>query len=75
MKPLPNNIDLDKLGKLLKYSDRYEISIQFWPDQTAVFIEKDGVELESYGGDFDFAIDSSIAYLRRINKTTQQCKQ
>lgn len=59
---------LDKLERLLKYSDRYEINIQFWPDQTAVYTGKDDVELESYGGDFDFAIDKSIEYLDRINK-------
>ncbi len=67
MKTIGNGIDLIKLGALLTYSNRYEINIQFWPDQTAVFIEKDGVELQSYGGDFDFAIDSSIEYLNRIN--------
>lgn len=59
---------LIKLGKLLKYSNRYEINIQFWPDQTSVYIHKDDVELQSYGGDFDFAIDSSLEYLNRINK-------
>lgn len=61
-----NNIG--NLEKLIKFSDRYEINIQFWPDQTAVYISKDDVELQSYGGDFDFAIDSALAYLRRINK-------
>lgn len=59
---------MDLLSKLLKYSDRYEISVQFWPKQTAVFIEKGGVELKSYGGDFDFAIGESIKYLNKINK-------
>ena len=56
------------LHKLLKYSDRYDISIQFWVDQTVVYISKGGVDLQSYGGDFEFAIKSSIAYLDRINK-------
>lgn len=55
------------LHRLLRYSNRYEINIQFWPDQTAVYIAKGGVDLESYGGDFDFAIKSAIAYLKRIN--------
>lgn len=65
---LPNNIDLNKLGRLLRYSDRYEIIIQFWSGQIVVYIYKDGVELQDYGGDFDFAINSSIKYLDRINK-------
>lgn len=65
------NEKMDKLGKLLKYSDKYEINIQFWPEQTAVFIAKDGVDLQDYGGSFDFAIDRAIEYLTRINKTKQ----
>lgn len=59
---------LGQLAKLISYSDRYEVSIQHWPDQTAVFIEKEGVELTSYGGNFDHAIGSAIDYLKRINK-------
>lgn len=39
------------LKKLIKYSDRYEISVQFWPKQTAVFIMKDRVDLKDWGGD------------------------
>ena len=63
---LPNEIDLSALANLLKYSNKYEISIQFWPDQIAVFICKGGVDLKDFGGDFEFAISSSIAYLDRI---------
>ena len=62
----PNEIDLDQLSRLLAYSDKYEISIQFWPKQTAVYIAKDGVDLQDYGGDFDFAIGRSIEYLDRV---------
>lgn len=68
IKRIGNGVDIIKLAALLTYSDRYELNIQFWPDQTAVYIEKDGIELKSYGGDFDFAVDSSIEYLDRINK-------
>jgi len=64
-------IQINKLSSLLKYTDKYDISIQFWVDQTAVFIAKDDVDLTDYGGDFDFAIDSAIDYLKRINKTKQ----
>ena len=59
---------ITKLSSLLKYTDKYDISIQFWVDQTAVYISKDDVDLSDYGGDFDFAIDSAIDYLKRINK-------
>jgi hypothetical protein len=59
---------LAKIKKLLTYSDRYEISIQFWPKQTAVFISKDFIDLNDFGGDTDFAIDESIKYLDRINR-------
>ena len=68
MKGLPNNINLKRLATLLRYSDKYELSIQFWPDQTAVYISKNGVDLKSFGGDFDFAINNSIKYLDRITK-------
>ena len=63
---LPNNIDLLLLSELLKFSDRYEISIQFWPDQISVFIAKDDVNLIDYGGDFKFSVGQSIEYLNRI---------
>ncbi len=62
--------EMRKLNKLLAYSDRYEISIQFWPDQTAVYIAKHGVDLIDFGGSsFDFAIDKAIEYLSRITNT------
>lgn len=63
---LPNEIDLEQLRRLLAYSDKYEISIQFWPEQIAVYIAKDGVYLQDYGGDFDFAIGRTIEYLDRV---------
>lgn len=61
------NEQIKKLRRLLKYSDRYEISIQFWPEQQAIFIAKDGVDLDSYGSDFDSSIDKALEYLDRIN--------
>lgn len=63
-----NATQTKKLLRLLRYSDRYELSIQFWPDQTVVYIAKDDVDLNSYGGDFNFAINSALDYLIRINK-------
>ncbi|MBK9223415.1 MAG: hypothetical protein IPO16_15030 [Saprospiraceae bacterium] len=65
---LPNDIDLLKLKSLLSFSYKYEISIQFWPKQTAVYISKDGVDLKDFGGDFDFAIGKSTEYLKRITR-------
>lgn len=59
---------MEQLSLLMGYSNKYEISIQFWPDQTAVYISKDGVELTSYGGSYNHAINSSLDYLNRINK-------
>jgi hypothetical protein len=61
---------LTQLQILISYSSKYEISVQFWPDQTAVYIAKDGIDLNSFGGEFDFAIGSSIEYLDRINPTS-----
>lgn len=68
---LPNGINLHRLAKLLAYSDRYQINIQFWPKQIAVYIIKDMKELKNFGGDFDFAIEKSIEYLDRINQVKQ----
>ena len=61
--------ELNQLRNLLRYSDRYEISIQFWPDQTAVYISKDGVELKDFGGDFEPTIQQATDYLNRITPT------
>ena len=60
-------IDLLKLAALIRYSDRYEITIQFLPEQTAVYIAKDSVDLTSFGGNSDFAISRAIEYLEKIN--------
>jgi hypothetical protein len=70
-KLLPNEIDLQLLSKLLKFSDKYEISIQFWPETIAVYISKDGIDLKDFGGSFKFAIGNSIEYLNRINKINE----
>ena len=59
---------ISALNHLLKYSDRYQISIQFWPDYNTVYIMKDDVDLNSWGGDGDFAIIEAGKYLDRLNK-------
>lgn len=61
-KELPNDIDMAVLKKILKYSDRYEVTIQFWPDLLSVFIEKNDVELASFDN-----LVSALEYLNRIN--------
>lgn len=56
------------LKKIMEYSKKYEISVQFWPDQQAVFIAKDGVDLESYGGRLKQSLRAAVKYLNRINR-------
>jgi len=64
--------NLELLSKLLEYSDIYEISIQFWPNQIAVYIEKEGVPLKDFGGDFKATITGATDYLKRINSPHHQ---
>lgn len=62
-------MDYAQLKRLLKYRDKYEISIQFWPGYITVYIAKDGVDLESWGCyDGSKSIKSAIEYLDRINR-------
>lgn len=65
-----NAITRNLLSRLLVYSERYEISIQFWPEQTAVFIAKDGVDLTSFGSDRVGALKAAVSYIDRINKAS-----
>jgi hypothetical protein len=74
LSPLPNEIDFLELKKLLAFSDRYEISIQFWSEQIAVYIAKDGVDLTDFGGNFDFAVGKAIKYLVRITSHNDRSK-
>lgn len=64
---LPNEIDLTLLSKLLIYSDRYDISIQFWGEQIGIYISKENIDLADYGGDFNTSVSQAIEYLDRIN--------
>jgi hypothetical protein len=58
------------MTKVLHYSDRYEITVQFWPEYKTAYIAKDGVDLYSYGS-YDTAetLSDIINYLDRINKS------
>jgi hypothetical protein len=62
---------LTNLKRLIQYSGKYEINIQFWPLQTSVFIAKDNVDLENFGGDMHETIQRALEYLDRINRVTQ----
>lgn len=66
-----NKQQQSNLLKLLAYTDRYDLSIQFWVESTNVYINKANVELQSYGGDFDHAIGSALKYLDRINRVKE----
>lgn len=59
------------LQELEKWSQKYEISFQFWPEQKNVFISKDGVELTSFGGynTIEDVIFKALNYVYKINKT------
>lgn len=59
---------LKMLSSLIGYQNIYEISIQFWPEGVTVYIAKDGIDLTSFGGDFDFSIGKSLRYIEGLVK-------
>jgi len=73
----PETVKNKKLGmvnahmiqRIMAYSQRYEISMQLWPNQKVVFLAKDGVDLTSYGcEDINESMDFIIKYLDRVNR-------
>lgn len=68
----PNELNFDPLlmNRLLKYSLKYEISFQMWPNQYTIYIAKDGIDLYSYGGGSgpNETMIGALNYLDRINK-------
>lgn len=55
--------------KLLEYSDRYQINFQMWPNQYTIYVEKDHVELYSFGTDnATETMLETLRYLDRINR-------
>ena len=60
------------LTKIMRYSKKYEISVQFWPDQWAIFIAKDGVDLTSFGGEPENTLKRGLEYLDRITKSSRK---
>ena len=71
-KKFPNGVDVATLSALLAFSDRYQITIQFWPKSTAVFIAKDYVDLCAFGGDANDAIGKALEYLQRVNSNNKK---
>jgi hypothetical protein len=59
----------DLWSKLLKYSEKYEITYQMWPEYHAIYIAKDGIDLYSFGS-YDPAdtMRGALEYLDRITK-------
>lgn len=61
--------EIQLLKRVVSYSDRYQISIQFWPDQCAVYIMKDDVDLNSFGSSqIETTLKMALDYLDRINR-------
>lgn len=57
------------LLRLIDYSEKYEINVQFWPEYKTIYVAKDGIDLYSYGGDdLKLVLSHILAYLDRINK-------
>lgn len=58
--------------RLLKYSERYQINFQMWPDQYTIYIEKDHVELSSFGGGaVTETMEMTLEFLDRINRKSK----
>ncbi len=61
--------EINLFAALIKYSERYEINFQFWPDQKTVYIAKDGIDLTSFSSDnVADTLAQVIEYLNRINR-------
>lgn len=63
-------LERENYDKMLKYAEKYEISIQYWGNNnTNVFISKGGIDLVDFGGlNPSEAIQKTVEYLDRINK-------
>jgi hypothetical protein len=59
---------LELLWKMLfEFSNKYEINFQMWPDQYTIYIEKDGIELWSFGSSSaEMTMNEALKYLNRI---------
>lgn len=65
---LPHNINLDKLAKLLNYTDRFNITIEIWAtgDFTIyIYTKKQFNQIFKYQSDFDDAIDEALKFLNK----------
>ena len=65
---LPHNIDLNKLVKLLNYTDRFNITIEIWTTGDFiiyVYTKKQFNQIFEYQSDFDDAIDEALKFLNK----------
>lgn len=54
--------------RLIDYGEKYEISVQLWPQYKTIYVAKDGVDLFSYGDhDLQRVLSRILEYLDRIN--------
>jgi hypothetical protein len=62
------------MKELEKLSDKYDFNIQLWKAGNQIYLEKDGVELTSYGGHASLitCIKKILVYIYRINKTPEE---
>ena len=57
-----------KLNKLLAYSDRYQITIEFWEGEVEIYAIRALKDSYEGRGSFDNAVDGALTYLKRINR-------
>lgn len=72
---LPNGINMELVRMLFSYSDVFQISVHLEKELVSVYIKKNDVELNDFGGDFNFAFQNSIDYLERITKKVTNGKK
>lgn len=65
------DFDLEKVHAVLAYADKYDISIHLL-NEVSVTVMRDNVELCDYGGTFDFAFDSTLEWLEKVNANESQ---
>ena len=63
------NRDMQLMARLMQYGEKYEISVQLWPEYKTIYVAKDGVDLYSYGAyDLKIVLSTVLDYLDRVNR-------
>jgi len=63
------------LKEIEKWSEHYDFSFQFWgKGQNNVYIERDGVELQSFGGEetIEDILKIALDWIKKVNKQTNK---